>query len=314
MDGAGGGTGAEVVTSGREGAASARPGNDHERLWTPWRMRYVGGQIEEPGCVFCNRLAADDDVASLIVLRGERAFAIMNLFPYNTGHLMLVPNAHLASPELLDPATTGELAAMVGPALRAIRRALGCHGFNLGLNVGAVAGAGVADHLHQHLVPRWQGDANFMPILAGTMVLPELIPVTYAKLRGELLREATRAAAVVCLAVSGPPGEEQVLARAGDDDAPLPRATAGDEEPLWRAAVRVVEQATGGRPEIAGWAGPDRASATGPAAVTLLLPEATATAAGAGATWMPAAEALAGTDGTTVAAGLRNLGRTEAAR
>jgi ATP adenylyltransferase len=149
-------------------------------------MRYVAGADREEGCIFCNRLAEQDDVRSLILHRGERAFVIMNLYPYNTGHLMIVPNAHVASPEDADPEVMREMALLRGPVLRALRRALSPDGFNLGLNVGAPAGAGVADHLHEHVVPRWQGDANFMPILAATMVMPELIPVTYAKLRAEL--------------------------------------------------------------------------------------------------------------------------------
>src|SRR5215213_2026094 len=165
---------------------AAVPSSGREWLWTPWRMRYVAGVDREEGCIFCNRLAEEDDVQSLILHRGERAFVIMNLYPYNTGHLMIVPNAHVASPEDADPDVMREMAELRGPVLRALRRALFPDGFNLGLNVGAPAGAGVADHLHEHVVPRWQGDANFMPILAATTVMPELIPVTYAKLRAEL--------------------------------------------------------------------------------------------------------------------------------
>src|SRR5215212_7286911 len=152
-------------------------------------MRYVAGVDREEGCIFCNRLGEEDDVQSLILHRGEQAFVIMNLYPYNTGHLMVVPNDHVASPEDADPEAMREMAELRGPVLRALRRALSPDGFNLGLNVGAPAGAGVADHLHEHVVPRWQGDANFMPILASTMVMPELIPVTYAKLRAELAAE-----------------------------------------------------------------------------------------------------------------------------
>src|SRR5690606_12213301 len=120
-----------------------------------------------------------------IVHRGESAFLIMNLFPYNTGHLMIVPNEHVASPEAASEAAIQGMAALLPPTLRALRRVLTCDGFNVGFNIGDVAGAGVAGHLHQHIVPRWKGDANFMPILASTMVLPELIPVTYAKVRAE---------------------------------------------------------------------------------------------------------------------------------
>ncbi len=152
-------------------------------------MRYVGGGAKEEGCIFCNRLASADDAASLIVHREPDIFVIMNLFPYNTAHLMIVPTAHVESPETAPERALARLGTLLQPVTRALRRVLTCDGFNVGFNVGAVAGAGVAEHLHQHVVPRWTGDANFMPILAGTMVLPELIPVSYAKVRAELRRE-----------------------------------------------------------------------------------------------------------------------------
>lgn len=151
-----------------------------QRLWTPWRMRYIGGDADEAGCIFCNRLTANDDVASLIVHRGEHCFAIMNLYPYNTGHVMIVPNTHVANIDELTAETLTEMALLLPVLTRALRRVLNCDGFNIGLNIGSVAGAGVADHLHEHVVPRWEGDANFMPIIGDTMVLPELIPATYA--------------------------------------------------------------------------------------------------------------------------------------
>ena len=224
-------------------------------------MRYVGGGAAEDGCLFCRRLAAADDVRSLILHRGERAFVIMNLFPYNTGHLMLVPNGHVASPEEADPAVLAELATLLPPALRALRRVLSCDGFNVGLNVGAVAGAGVADHLHQHVVPRWQGDANFMPILASTMVLPELIPVTYAKSRAEFVRELSGANDAACVILAD--GDRRVLVEEREGHERLPVATAAPEEALWRAARRIVEALTDGGAEVAGWGGPARAVASG---------------------------------------------------
>lgn len=143
-------------------------------------MRYIGGDAGEAGCIFCNRLTANDDVASLIVHRGEHCFAIMNLYPYNTGHVMIVPNTHVANIDELTAETLTEMALLLPVLTRALRRVLNCDGFNIGLNIGSVAGAGVADHLHEHVVPRWEGDANFMPIIGDTMVLPELIPATYA--------------------------------------------------------------------------------------------------------------------------------------
>lgn len=241
-------------------------GAGQQRLWTPWRMRYVGGATTEEGCIFCNRLAADDDVESLILHRGNRAFVIMNLFPYNTGHLMIVPIAHVASPETADEATTVEMAALRAPVLRALRRALSPEGFNLGLNVGAVAGAGVSDHLHEHVVPRWHGDANFMPILANTMVMPELIPVTYAKVRAELERELRANDSVLVAAIER--GGNRVLL---ETSGALPLARGQDGEPLWRAALRLARSLGAASAELVGWAGEPRAGS----GVPVLLLEAT---------------------------------------
>ena len=236
------------------------PADHAERLWTPWRMRYVGGGAKESGCIFCNRLGVADDVSSLILWRAPRSFVIMNLFPYNTGHIMLVPNAHLPGPEEADPETLAEMATMRGPTLRALRRALSCDGFNLGVNVGAFAGAGVADHLHEHVVPRWAGDANFMPILAATMVLPELIPVTYAKLRSELGREMGEVSTVT-LAILNDTGDRVLLGR----DGRLPVAEARHGQPLWRAGADSVLAAVGSPPSLLGWAGGSRADGGTPA-------------------------------------------------
>lgn len=292
-------------------SASPASGEARERLWTPWRMRYVGGGKAEGGCLFCNRLAGDNDVEGLVLHRGERAFSIMNLFPYNTGHLMLVPNQHAASPEEADPAALAELAGLLPPALRALRRVLGCDGFNVGLNVGAVAGAGVADHLHQHVVPRWQGDANFMPILAATMVLPELIPISYAKIRAELARELTGASTVRCVVLGDRPGS--ILVEAGNDELGLPVASAQAGEPLWRAARRTANALVGAATEVIGWAGSARAGGDG-IALTLRVAgsgRAGGTMSGSGR-WLPAAEvATIGSDGRFVAAALANLATAE---
>ena len=206
-------------------------------------MRYVGGSARETGCVFCNRLAGDDDADALILHRGERAFVILNLFPYNSGHLMIVPNAHVASPETLDDATLGEMARLLPPTLRALRRVLGCDGFNTGLNIGAVAGAGIAAHLHQHVVPRWTGDANFMPILADTMVMPELIPVTYAKVRADLARELAGRPVAIHAIVRDSGGERCLIA--GSSSAPsLPSLDPAADQPVWRALVALLPSAT----------------------------------------------------------------------
>lgn len=245
------------------GKPSSAHGSSHGRLWTPWRMRYVAGGAREDGCIFCNRLAEDDDARALILHRGERAFVIMNLFPYNTGHVMIVPYAHVASPEDADAETVGEMAALRGPLLTALRRALSPAGFNLGLNVGSVAGAGVSDHLHEHVVPRWEGDANFMPILASTMVMPELIPVTYAKLRAELARELGGGDRAVCIVLTD--DQSRVLV---DSHGALPRVDAEEGEPLWRAALRAIRGWGADNAEIVAWGGNRRASGSPIALVT----------------------------------------------
>jgi ATP adenylyltransferase len=239
-------------------------------------MRYVGGSAREEGCLFCNRLASDDDVRSLILYRGDRAFVIMNLFPYNTGHVMIVPNDHVATPETAGDATLASLAALLRPTLRALRRALNADGFNVGMNVGAVAGAGVADHLHQHLVPRWQGDANFMPILAATMVLPELIPVTYAKLRAELGRELAGLAdrSVEYTLVVLDDDLRRVLLHDSHGRAALPTATADPGQALWRSAA-LANAALCVDATLAGWAGPTQAETAERPALTFLASPAT---------------------------------------
>lgn len=233
--------------------------NPHEsphrdRLWTPWRMRYIGGGAKEDGCIFCNRLARDNDVESLILHRGEHAFAIMNLFPYNTGHVMVVPNTHAANLDELDEATLVEMATLLPRVLAALRRDLACDGFNIGLNLGSVAGAGVAEHLHQHVVPRWQGDANFMPILAGTMVIPEMIPATYAKIRAELDRELHGSSQFDIVPVTSD-GDGAVWLHDGG----VLTIDAEPGRPIWRTAIETLG-ADGA--EVVGWAGAKRAGGT----------------------------------------------------
>lgn len=226
-------------------------------------MRYIGGDASEDGCIFCNRLRASNDVESLILQRGANAFVIMNLFPYNTGHVMIVPNQHAADLADLPFEATIDMALLAPQVTRALRRVLACAGFNLGLNIGDVAGAGVAAHLHQHVVPRWVGDTNFMPILASTMVIPELIPTTYAKIRAELQRE--QSADATCRGVVLTDHDRSVVLHGGR----LPRATARDEQAVWKAVVDVVQPIAGDL-EIAGWAGSARADdSVGPMALTL---------------------------------------------
>jgi ATP adenylyltransferase len=150
------------------------------RLWTPHRMVYIKGAgkpaHDDAGddCPFCAAPKRSDEDA-LIVARGERVYAVLNLYPYNSGHLMSVPYRHVADYPELDEAETLELAQYTQRAMQVIRTVMAPHGFNLGINQGAVAGAGISAHLHQHVVPRWGGDTNFMPIVGRTRVLPELL-------------------------------------------------------------------------------------------------------------------------------------------
>ena len=257
-------------------------------------MRYVAGAHREEGCIFCNRLAERDDARSLILHRGERAFVIMNLYPYNTGHLMIVPNAHVASPEDAEPEVMREMAEVRGPVLRALRRALAPDGFNLGLNVGAPAGAGVADHLHEHVVPRWQGDANFMPILAATMVMPELIPVTYAKIRAELgaeLASGSRATALVIV-----DDRARILVDASGD---LPEVVPREGESIGAAAIREARERGATETELLGWAG-ERHVGSGQSALLLRAETDEGSALLMGNRFVPVNELLTGKDAQLV--------------
>ena len=152
-------------------------------------MAYVNGSAHHAECVFCSAASSNDDAGSLVLHRGQHCFVIMNLYPYNTGHLMVVPYDHADDPAGLDPSARAEMAELSASFCTGLKLVMGCDGMNVGMNLGAVAGAGIADHVHQHIVPRWRGDANFMPIIGGTKVLPELIPATYGKLRAELVRK-----------------------------------------------------------------------------------------------------------------------------
>jgi ATP adenylyltransferase len=150
-----------------------------EQLWAPWRLEYVLGGADAGGCVFCDGAAGDD----LVVHRGERAYVLMNLYPYSNGHVMVAPYRHLAGPGDLDTAERAEMWALLDGCVRALTAAMSPHGFNAGINLGRVAGAGVEGHVHLHVVPRWNGDTNFMPVLADVKVMPEHITRTAAKLR-----------------------------------------------------------------------------------------------------------------------------------
>ncbi|HVW44784.1 MAG TPA: HIT domain-containing protein [Amycolatopsis sp.] len=153
-----------------------------QRLWTPHRLAYVQGEgqpegDEPEGCPFCRLIQMPDEDA-LILARGERVWAVLNLYPYNPGHLMVLPYRHVADYTDLSPDETRELAEFTQRAMTVVRSVSGAHGFNVGMNQGVIAGAGIAAHLHQHVVPRWGGDANFMPVIGHTKVLPQLLGET----------------------------------------------------------------------------------------------------------------------------------------
>lgn len=158
-----------------------------ETLWSPWRMEYLNADKgkDEAGCIFCAYAAAPatQDREHLLLWRGERTFIIMNLYPYNNGHLMIVPYQHAADLTTLDEETAGELMTTLQGCISLLKAVMNPQGYNIGMNLGTVAGAGIADHVHMHLVPRWGGDTNFMPVVGNTRVLPELLSTTYDKLR-----------------------------------------------------------------------------------------------------------------------------------
>ncbi|WP_016699978.1 HIT family protein [Actinoalloteichus spitiensis] len=165
-----------------------------QRLWTPHRMSYIRGADkpagdDEAGCPFCRVLGLTDE-DGLVIARGRTVFAVLNLYPYNPGHLMVLPYRHVPDYTDLDPAETVEFAEFTQRAMRVLRAASAPHGFNLGMNQGAVAGAGIAAHLHQHVVPRWGGDANFMPVVGHTKVLPQLLGETRSLLADTWRRTA----------------------------------------------------------------------------------------------------------------------------
>jgi len=153
------------------------------RIWSPWRMKYIENHEKEEGCVFCNALTKEDSAANLIAFRGERAFVILNLYPYTSGHLMVVPFKHVATLETLDPSTRAEMMELTSQCMTVLQKTYHPHGFNMGANIGVAAGAGVPGHVHIHIVPRWGGDTNFMSALGETRVLPEALEDTFKRIR-----------------------------------------------------------------------------------------------------------------------------------
>ncbi len=164
-----------------------------KRLWTPWRMSYLNTPHSSSGsgCIFCDKIRdpKEKDFENLVLLRGERAFLMLNLYPYANGHLLIAPYEHTGDLESLDGKTLEEMMVLVSRGIRALKRTEHPQGFNVGANLGRVAGAGVEDHVHLHVVPRWGGDTNFMGVLAETRMIPELLPETFKNLQAALEEE-----------------------------------------------------------------------------------------------------------------------------
>ena len=155
------------------------------RIWAPWRLEYVkdAAKDNEDECIFCAKPAADDDEANLIVHRGQRCFVILNLFPYTNGHLMVAPYEHISRLQDLPPETITETMTLAQRAMTGLEKTYNPHGYNVGFNQGRVAGAGFEHHIHLHVVPRWGGDTNFMPVIADTKVMPETPEQSYEALK-----------------------------------------------------------------------------------------------------------------------------------
>jgi len=155
-----------------------------EQMWAPWRIEYI--QMEKPeGCILCDKPKQKDDVANYILYRGDKNFVIMNSYPYNPGHLMVAPYRHVANLEELTDEECHEHSNIVSRSVKLLKEVFNPAGFNIGMNLSRVAGAGIDDHIHTHIVPRWQGDTNFMPVIADVRVMPEALAETYKKLEGK---------------------------------------------------------------------------------------------------------------------------------
>lgn len=155
------------------------------KLWAPWRIEYVKQGGAKKGCFFCTLPAEAKDSDNLILKRGRTGFVILNSFPYNSGHMMVAPFKHTADMYELEDEELLEICHLIRAAIRTLTAVMKPDGFNLGVNLGKTAGAGVVDHIHWHIVPRWNGDTNFMPVTAATKVLPEHLRATYERLKAE---------------------------------------------------------------------------------------------------------------------------------
>ncbi len=156
-----------------------------ERLWAPWRSVYIG-KDHGSECIFCSKLNDNKDEENHVLLRGEKTFVLLNIYPYNNGHLMVAPNRHVGDITELDAEESQELFQMVQKMVALLRKAFNPEGFNVGINLGKIAGAGVPGHVHVHIVPRWGGDTNFMPVIGDVRVISEGLDLTYRKLKEAL--------------------------------------------------------------------------------------------------------------------------------
>ena len=155
-----------------------------EHIWAPWRIQYI--EMEKPqGCILCEKQSQNTDAQNYILYRGEKNFVILNAYPYNPGHLMIAPYRHIAGQEELTDEELHEHFEIARWSTKVLQQVLNPTGFNLGMNLRIVAGAGIAEHIHTHIVPRWQGDTNFMPVVADIKVFPEALAETYKKLKGK---------------------------------------------------------------------------------------------------------------------------------
>ena len=163
-----------------------------DQLWAPWRLKYIEAAEQTQGCIFCEFPAqgAEHDARNLILHRSAHAFIILNAFPYSNGHLMVTPFRHTARMEEYTDAEMLDIMHLTRLSVRLLTEAFHPHGFNLGVNMGRVAGAGIPDHLHWHIVPRWNGDVNFMPVLADVRVIPESLEVVYERLKAALQKDS----------------------------------------------------------------------------------------------------------------------------
>ena len=156
-----------------------------ERIWAPWRIKYI--LMEKPeGCILCDKPGEDKDAENYILYRGNKNFIIMNSYPYNPGHLLVAPYRHIGSLEELTEEERNEHFEMVSRGIRALKKVFNPGGFNIGANIGRLAGAGIDDHFHSHIVPRWQGDTNYVPVLTDVRVMPQALADTYNLLKGKV--------------------------------------------------------------------------------------------------------------------------------